>query len=240
MRKINGIVFHHSATSPPDSSDGQSLYLMSIDPVHLESRGILSKAEYHYIVARNGRLIRCANDFDLLGHCGSVRNNDTIGISCEGNFLFQKPTNRQYETLFKITATLVRQYAIRTNQLLRHKDVMATACPGLNFPYEKLQTDIREALQVKPDVYMFKAGSRDVILEFPDAQTYQVRKLISEQCTLRAGKARVPGKCLSALGLPVANDNSWVNLRDFEIEGYLVSYDKKTKEIVLSRRGNGR
>lgn len=235
MREVKGIVFHHSATSPPDSSDGQSLYLMTIDPVHLQSRGILSKAEYHYIVARNGRLIKCANDFDLLGHCGSARNIDTIGISCEGNLLFQKLTDCQYKTLLMITSTLVRQYGIKTNQLLRHKDVMATACPGLNFPYENLKADISEALAVKPDYCRFKIGLRDVVLEYPDAKGYQIKKVMSKPCMLIAGKARVDRDCLAVLGMsPVEN------LRDFEKEGFKVSYNKKIREVVISRRENGR
>lgn len=235
MRGIKGIVFHHSATSPPDSSDGQSLYLMSIDPIHLKNRGILSRAEYHYIIARNGRLIKCANDFDLLGHCGSVRNIDTIGISCEGNFLFQKMTENQYKTLLMIATTLVRQYGIKINQLLRHKDVMATACPGLNFPYESLKADITGALLLKPDYFRFKVDSKDVALEYPDSRGYQVKKVMNKRCEVIGGKARVSGECLTILGL---GPNEY--LRSFEKDGFKVVYDKKTREILISRRENGR
>lgn len=234
MRKIGGLVFHHSATSPPDSSNGQRLYEMSIDPVHLKSRGILSKAEYHYIVARNGRLIKCADDITLLGHCGSVRNYDTIGICCEGNLLIQQLTQAQYSTLVMLATTLVRQYNINPSQLLMHKNVMATACPGLNFPHEKLISDVKSALGNKPSRFVFAVGSREVRLSFSDSPGFQVVKVMDSPCVIRSGKAEISVKSAEMLGLHECA------LRMLEADGYVVNYDRATREVAVSGRDNGR
>lgn len=239
MRKINGIVYHHSATSPPDSSDGLALYKMSVDPAHLRSRGILSKAEYHYIISRNGSLIRCASDVDLLGHCGCQRNYDTIGICCEGNLLYQKLTNHQSKTLLAITTTLSRQYGIRSSQLLRHKDVMATACPGLNFPFEEIKEDVNGALKLKPDMLRFWVDSNDVVLEYPNARGYQVRKLMTLPCRLVAGRASVPAESLKAFGLLADTKSSSFWLRDLENKGFKVWYDCKNRQVTVTGRENG-
>lgn len=236
MREIKGIVFHHSATSPPDSSDGQRLYEMSIDPEHLKSRGILSKAEYHYIVARNGRLIQCVPDMTLLGHCGSVRNYDTIGVCSEGNLLYQHLTNAQFKTLLALTTTLVRQYGIRLDQLLRHKDVMATACPGLNFPHPEIVAEVGQALKLQPDKWTFKLNSREMRLEYPDATGFEVNKTIPCQCFIKNGKAFLTTDSAKVALLPT--DSNGVYLRSLENEGFRVVFNKTTREVVLSRRGN--
>jgi hypothetical protein len=240
MRKIKGNVFHHSATSPPDSSDGQCLYEMSINPAHLKNRGILSKAEYHYIIARNGRMIKCTDDHVLLGHCGCGRNYDTIGICCEGNFLYQKPTQNQYNTLVSLSSTLSRQYGIKSGQLLRHKDVMATACPGLNFPFDSLKSDIEQSLMEKPVKATFTIGSRLVLLEFGDSMGLQVRKIMTKPCQLVFGKAVVHTKCLADIGMQLICESNHTLLRDYSKHGCLVEYNNLTKDITIEWRGNGR
>jgi hypothetical protein len=234
MREINGIVFHHSATSPPDSSDGQRLYEMSIEPEHLKSRGILSKAEYHYIIARNGRLIRCAPDMALLGHCGSVRNHDTIGICSEGNLLYQHLTRSQLKTLLALTTTLVRQYGIRLDQLLRHKDVMATACPGLNFPHPEIVAEVGQALKLQPDRWIFRLGSREMRLEYTDAVGFEVIKTIPQPCSVKGGNAFLTSNSAKTAGLPTSSNG--VFLRSLEADGFKVEFKKTTREVVLSRR----
>lgn len=234
MRKINGLVFHHSATSPPDSSDGQRLYEMSTDPAHLKNRGILSKAEYHYIIARNGRLIKCADDMALIGHCGSVRNYDTIGICCEGNLLIQHLTQAQYSTLRMLASMLVRQYGINTSQLLMHKNVMATACPGLNFPHEQLVLDVKSVIGRKPEKMVFKIGSRDVRLIFADSPGFQVNKVMDSPCRIVGGKAAISERSAEMFGLPECA------LRSLEADGFGVIYVKATREVAVSRRENGR
>ena len=234
MREIKGIVFHHSATSPPDSSDGQRLYEMSIDPDHLKSRGILSKAEYHYIVARNGRLIRCAPDMALLGHCGSARNYDTIGICCEGNLLYQHLTKAQLKTLLALTTTLVRQFGIRLDQLLRHKDVMATACPGLNFPHAEIVTEVCQALMLQPDKWTFRLDSREMRLEYPDAVGFGVSKTIPQPCFVKFGKAFLTADSAKVAGLPATAGGLF--LRSLESDGFKVVFNKATREVVLTRR----
>ncbi len=234
MRKINGLVFHHSATSPPDSSDGKRLYEMSTNPAHLKNRGILSKAEYHYIIARNGRLIKCADDMALLGHCGSARNYDTIGICCEGNLLIQHLTKAQYATLRMLSSMLVRQYDISTVQLLMHKNVMATACPGLNFPHEQLVSDVKSAVGCKPEKMVFKIGSRDVRLFFADSPGFQVNKVMDLPCRIVGGKAVISERSAEMFGLPECA------LRSLEVDGFGVSYVKATREVAVSRRDNGK
>ena len=133
-----------------------------------------------------------------------------------------------------LASTLVRQYGINTGQLLMHKNVMATACPGLNFPHEQLVSDVKSAVERKPAKMVFKIGSRDVRLFFADSPGYQVSKVMDSPCKIVGGKAVISEKSAEMFGLPECV------LRSLEVDGFGVSYVKATREVAVSRRDNGR
>jgi LysM repeat protein len=72
------------------------------------------------------------------------RPND-IQICLVGNFNRQKVSAAQYESLVKLITVLRKQYNIAVRNVRRHKDVTrkATDCPGRNFPYSRIISDLK-------------------------------------------------------------------------------------------------
>ncbi|MGE5309196.1 MAG: N-acetylmuramoyl-L-alanine amidase [Deltaproteobacteria bacterium] len=73
-----------------------------------------------------------------------------IQICLVGNFMKQRVTDKQYDSLRKLIAVLKRRYNISGPYCLRrHRDVVragkATECPGRYFPIERLVQDTRGA-----------------------------------------------------------------------------------------------
>jgi hypothetical protein len=85
---------------------------------------------YHFYIAVDGTIAEgreigfigdSNTDYDLRGH---------ILIVVEGNFEQEFPTPGQYESLWKLTYTLARQWQIAPALISGHRDHAPTACPG--------------------------------------------------------------------------------------------------------------
>lgn len=72
-------------------------------------------------------------------HARSRRHNlDGIGICLIGNFEEWPPTPRQMGAAEQLCRWLMDRFGIEPKNVLRHRDVAATRCPGHLFPYEQL------------------------------------------------------------------------------------------------------
>ncbi len=85
---------------------------------------------YHFYIAvdgtiAEGRSLRFLGDsntrYDLRGQ---------IQIVLEGNFEEELPTAPQYDSLWKLTYVLARQWRVAPEHIFGHKDHTQTACPG--------------------------------------------------------------------------------------------------------------
>ncbi len=87
---------------------------------------------YHFFIDFNGQIFE-GRPIDKLGaHTGGF-NTGNIGICCEGNFEVTGQMNtKQFEALKSLIDYLKISYP--NAQVKKHKDFMATACPGKNFP----------------------------------------------------------------------------------------------------------
>ncbi len=146
-RGWNSIVLHHSATDQGD--------VASIDAVHRTQKDRSGNPwlgiGYHFVIG-NGRKMADGEiqptfrwSRQLAGaHAGTQPYNERgIGICLIGNFDEAAPTARQLVALRNLMKTLAERYAIPREQVLRHRDVHATACPGRLFPWEQVMADLR-------------------------------------------------------------------------------------------------
>lgn len=122
---IKYIVLHHSATEEGN--------VKSFREYHMQKLGF-GDIGYHFVIG-NGRgagdgEIQEGRPVLMTGAHAPGRNEDSIGICLVGNFTKNKPTNLQIETLNKLLKDLLRQYAIKPERVLGHKEVSATDCPG--------------------------------------------------------------------------------------------------------------
>ena len=138
------IVIHHSG-SPVDT-------LKSMNEYHLEKGwdGI----GYHFIIGNGIKTIdgnveetfryRQLKDGAHALTPDLFYNKNAIGICLIGDFNINSPTDKQISSLKNLLLTLKNKYGIMNKNILIHKEVKATECPGVNFPIEKMRSWLEE------------------------------------------------------------------------------------------------
>ncbi len=126
-------IIHHSASPDVPASTIHSWHLGQ------EWSGI----GYHFVIRAGGAIERGRPEWAIGSHSGPAGNGDSIGIVLTGNFETGKPTAAQMESLvWLLKEYLPGKYGLL--QVIGHKDVMATACPGKNFPWEELRERLED------------------------------------------------------------------------------------------------
>lgn len=121
------IVIHHADASECDAK--------TIHQWH-QDRG-WSGMGYHYLVRKKNGVVETGRPINTIGaHC-TGQNADSIGICFEGDFDKENMTNEQLATGRELIAYLRGIYG-QNIRIVRHKDLMATDCPGKNFPFDEL------------------------------------------------------------------------------------------------------
>ena len=119
------IILHHAAAESCDAATIHQWHLNKGWP------GI----GYHFVVRKNGSIERGRPE-DTVGAHALNNNSDSIGICFEGNFETETMPETQKAAGKELVAYLKQKYGISTVQ--KHKDVTSTACPGKNFPFDKI------------------------------------------------------------------------------------------------------
>lgn len=141
------IVIHHSATYEGSAR--------AFDSYHKNKRGWRNGLGYHFVIGNGTQ----SGDGEIEvgerwkaqlhgAHAGDTYFNRLgIGICLVGDFEEgEGPTKRQFESLVKIIRYLSNRYNIPSSRIIMHRDVIEnhTACPGRNFPYDKLRNCLRD------------------------------------------------------------------------------------------------
>jgi len=119
------IVIHHVGLGDVDVSATE------IHRLHLANGW--SGIGYHYVIHKNGMIER-GRPRDTLGAHTYNYNESSIGIVLDGNFEDSTPTDAQIERAAILVASLSHIYNIspNDNNLLGHRDLISTLCPGRN------------------------------------------------------------------------------------------------------------
>ncbi len=126
-------IIHHSASPDVPAS--------TIHGWHLGQKW--SGIGYHFVIRAGGAIERGRPENTIGAHAGPAGNGDSIGVVLTGNFEYDKPTEAQLDSLvWLITQYLEPKYG--KLQVMGHKDVMATACPGKNFPWAELRARLED------------------------------------------------------------------------------------------------
>lgn len=128
-KKTNRIILHHAAAKTCDAA--------TIHRWH-KDRG-WSGAGYHFLVRKNGQ-IYSLRPIGTLGAHASGNNSDSIGICFEGNFDAESMDYAQMNAGKELVAYVKKKYGI--SKVQRHKDVGSTSCPGKNFPFAEITTEM--------------------------------------------------------------------------------------------------
>jgi len=126
-------IIHHSASPDVPAS--------TIHGWHLGQKW--AGIGYHFVIRSGGAIERGRPEHTIGSHSGPAGNGDSIGIVLTGNFETGKPTAAQIESLVWLLKDYLQpKYGQLT--VIGHKDVMATACPGRNFPWEELRERLED------------------------------------------------------------------------------------------------
>lgn len=129
--KTDEVILHHAEAS--------SATVWDINDWHLNNgwTGI----GYHYYIRKDGSVYRGRPEWALGAH--AVGHNDrSIGICCEGAYMTETMPAAQLASLKALLRDIMGRYG--KLQLLRHKDVNSTDCPGKNFPWAEAQDYMSE------------------------------------------------------------------------------------------------
>ena len=171
QKQIDSIVLHHRA------GNGD---VLSIHIQHQKKAwwGI----GYHYYIRKDGSIWKGRDEHWVGSHAGSSNdyNRHSIGICFEGNFEVETMTNEQVQSGRELIADIKSRYKIK--EVIGHKDVAKTCCPGKNFRWEDI-------MAVEPDVGTF-------VRTLTPAECYY----IVQQANQYAAKQKIPDWADEELG----------------------------------------
>lgn len=147
-RSTNRVIVHHSASGDVSAA--------TIHDWHLNQSW--SGIGYHFVIRRNGNIERGRELSAIGSHSGPKGNGDSVGVCLTGNFETGKPTTAQINSLvWLILKYLEPRYG--NFKVIGHRDVMATACPGKNFPWDELRRKLLEGvIDMALDKWMIDGG----------------------------------------------------------------------------------
>ena len=193
-KKTEILVIHHAAMNG-------SVY--DIHKEHLNNGW--SGIGYHFYVRKDGNIYR-GRPIDTVGAHATNHNYNSIGICFEGNY--ETIDKEMLEAQLKAGQELVKYIkSLYPNiQYKRHKDLMATACPGKYFPFDKI---------INPDKYIIKNNEEledEMIYNYIDKNMPEwarptIQKLVNKGL-LKGNENRELGLNDTMLKLLVINDRA--------------------------------
>jgi hypothetical protein len=135
-----GIVIHHTAGNEKSAAELRSIF---------KNRFGVNYIGYHRVITPDGTVWGdlALDEVGIHNATGAINNMNSIGISLVGNFELNVPTKAQLDTLVKLIREMKNQFpTIQRKNIVGHRDMKATACPGKNL-YPKLPTLISLAYQ---------------------------------------------------------------------------------------------
>lgn len=132
--KPDKIIVHHAA------SRGKSVE--EIHKAHIENgwTGI----GYHYYIRSDGSIFS-GRDENIMGAHAKDNNKNTLGVCVEGNFEDEIISDLQYNSLIKVIGYLSLKYPI--DDILGHRDVKNTLCPGKNIDVLTIKRDLEKYIE---------------------------------------------------------------------------------------------
>jgi N-acetyl-anhydromuramyl-L-alanine amidase AmpD len=123
--ETKNIILHHRA----GNGDAQSIHKLHLNQGY-------TGFGYHFYVRKDGSVYR-GRPIDTVGaHCIG-KNSISVGICFEGNFENEQMQTAQIKAGQELVSYLTGLYP--KAEVKRHKDLYATACPGKNFPFDKIK-----------------------------------------------------------------------------------------------------
>lgn len=128
------LIYHHTAI--------KDISVEEVDELH-KKRGFIGIG-YNYYIDKDG-LIYQGRPNEAEGAHALGNNKISIGICLEGNFEEEYPTNGQLKSVESLSLFLCLKYNIK--DIVGHRDVKETLCPGKNFPLKQVRENVIVSLK---------------------------------------------------------------------------------------------
>lgn len=150
----NKILIHHSGrVYNRRYPAGQ--YVKDIQKFHQERKRWADIA-YHFLIDQTG-LIYEGRPIDCIGDSGTEYDKAGYVLICLlGDYNLQKPSSRQLKSLVNLIAYLCYKYKINPQDIVSHRDVARTSCPGRYLCKFIKKGDLPLMVQRKLNVYTYK------------------------------------------------------------------------------------
>jgi len=125
--RTEGVVLHHAAAKSCTAEDVHRWHLAN------GWAGI----GYHFFVRKDGSIYR-GRPIDTVGAHTYGENSETVGICFEGNFEEEEMPEKQVSSGIELVSWLLELYP-QITKISKHMDHNATACPGKNFPFDRIK-----------------------------------------------------------------------------------------------------
>lgn len=142
-KRTDFIVLHHS--------DAGECSIHDIHRWHLAKSWL--GCGYNYFVRKDGLIYRGRPREAAGAQCDGY-NNCSIGICAEGNFQEENMLPAQENAIIELCKELSGIYT--GAQIVGHRELNATACPGANYPLEKIKAGAVAEAKIKESDTMFK------------------------------------------------------------------------------------
>lgn len=147
------IILHHRA----GNGDVQSIH-----NTHLKNGW--SGIGYHFYVRKDGSVYR-GRPVNVVGAHTTNYNSISIGVCFEGNFESETMPEVQIKAGQELVVYLKNLYP--SAEVKRHKDFNSTACPGKNFPFEKIKKgEMTMTVNEAKEIIKKKAGLENDTINF--------------------------------------------------------------------------
>lgn len=138
--KWTHIIIHHTGAEEKDTAQVRKYHM---------SKG-WRDIGYNFVVERDGKVVE-GRSLGIEGAHTKGWNTKAIGLCVIGNISARELNAAQYSALVDKTVALCKKYNIPVANVLAHRQVSATECPGKLFPWEKFKTDVKNKLDGKTE-----------------------------------------------------------------------------------------
>ena len=152
------IVLHHAAAKNCTAQDIHNWHL---------NRG-WSGIGYNFFIRKDGQIYRGRPE-NVVGAHATNYNSKSIGICFEGDYTVESMPKAQLEAGKELVAYLKDKYKI--TKVKGHRDLMATSCPGKNFPFDEIANAKKSSTNVNTSkenlILAFQKAAISDGFEFP-------------------------------------------------------------------------
>lgn len=123
MRKIKGLVIHHS---------GNKDTVEKIRNLHVNKNG-WDDVGYHFMILKNGIIVK-GRELNVVGAHSYGNNQNSLGICLVGNFDNTKLEGKQLQSLKILLEELTKKFNLKKEDIILHRDLpnVTKSCPGNN------------------------------------------------------------------------------------------------------------